>query len=417
VRDTEQIVLPATDWSAVPVSRMWELIKDHDADAATKQSAGWSLAFELLDHHHRRLEEYRDMLAARWRGPAADAFLARVDGLLASLSDTRRVALTNDPVLPHLSASLTEAKAKLEPVKRQWEANQAKLAAATQASPAMQKVSDLVGSYDSTRAQQAQLHAQAVGIMTTLAQHTTEGYKALTMPTPYEAGLWRDPGTPDPRPTHGGSAGSGGSSSVVVSSGIGARHDAAPVPVGGSPGSPVLSGGPVVPPPLAGPGPGGGWPPATPGGPGMPPVIGPVVGAVPPGASGRSTAGGGSQWLTPGRRGLPPGGVINAPPESTVEPARPAAGGARANRVGGIIGPTTGRETEGMFAPPVGGAGGGRSTGQRRTNPDYHTDEHWPTPKGVPPVLGATEPEPEPTHDPGMPVIGMDTPPRGRRDR
>ena len=69
------------------------------------------------------------------------------------------------------------------------------------------------------------------------------------------------------------------------------------------------------------------------------------------------------------------------------------------------------------FGSSVGGAGGGRSTGQRRTNPDYHTDEHWPTPKGVPPVLGATEPEPEPTHDPGMPVIGMDNLPRERRDR
>jgi len=32
-------------------------------------------------------------------------------------------------------------------------------------------------------------------------------------------------------------------------------------------------------------------------------------------------------------------------------------------------------------------------------------------------VLGATEPEPEPTHDPGMPVIGMDNLPRERRDR
>src|SRR5436309_2545557 len=203
---------------------MWELIKDHNADAATKQSPGWSLAFELLDHHHRRLEEYRDMLAARWHGPAADAFLARVDGLLASLSDTRRVALTNDPVLPHLSTSLAEAKAKLEPVKHQWEANQAKLAAATHASPLMQKVGDLVGSYDSTRAQQAQLHTQAVGIMTTLARHTTEGYKALTMPTPYEPMHSKEPWKPDPRPG-GGSAGSGGSSSVVAASGVTARPD------------------------------------------------------------------------------------------------------------------------------------------------------------------------------------------------
>jgi hypothetical protein len=81
--------------------------------------------------------------------------------------------------------------------------------------------------------------------------------------------------------------------------------------------------------------------------------------------------------------------------------------------VGGAIGPTTGRETEGMFAPPVGGGVGGRS-GQRqlRTNSAYHTDEHWPQPKGLPPVIGATEPEPEPVHDPG-PVLDL-TPPELR---
>ena len=127
MHDTEKSVLPPTDWSSKTVSHMWELIKDHNEETATKQAAGWSSTWELLDHHHRRLEEYRTMLAERWHGPAADAFLARVDGLLDSLSDMRRVALTNDPVLPHLSASLTEAKAKLEPVKRQWETNQAKL--------------------------------------------------------------------------------------------------------------------------------------------------------------------------------------------------------------------------------------------------------------------------------------------------
>src|SRR3954451_22063027 len=234
VRDTEQIVLPATDWSGMTPSRMWELIKDHDAEAATKQSAGWSLTWELLDHHHRRLEEYRDMLAARWRGPAADAFLARVDGLLASLSDTRRVALTNDPVLPHLSASLAEAKAKLELVKRQWEANQAKLAASA-ARPAVLRDRNPSLSPDPSKAQQAQLHAQAASIMTTLAQHTTEGYKALTMPTPYDPDKRsNDPGTPDPRPTAGGSAQSGGSSSVVASSGVAPRHDAPPMLAGAS---------------------------------------------------------------------------------------------------------------------------------------------------------------------------------------
>ena len=127
--------------------------------------------------------------------------------------------------------------------------------------------------------------------------------------------------------------------------------------------------------------------------------------------------GGGQQWTPGGVRALPVGGVINGPPEGH-EPTGSAPGTRRANPVGGVIGPTTGRETEGMFAPPVGGAAGGRSTQrQRRSNPDYYTDEHWPQREGTPPVLGATEPEPEPVHDPGMPVIGMPSQPRERRDR
>jgi hypothetical protein len=49
--------------------------------------------------------------------------------------------------------------------------------------------------------------------------------------------------------------------------------------------------------------------------------------------------------------------------------------------------------------------GGSRPGGGKRTrsrNPDYDTNEHWPVPRGVPPVL---EPGPEPTHDPG-PILG-----------
>jgi hypothetical protein len=319
VRDTEQVVLPATDWSGMTPSRMWELIKDHDAEAATKQSAGWSLTWELLDHHHRRLEEYRDMLAARWRGPAADAFLARVDGLLSSLNDTRRVALANDPVLPHLSASLTEAKSKLEPVKQQWEANQAKLAAAA-AQPAVLRDRNPSLLPSPSKAQQAQLHTQAVSIMTTLAQHTTEGYKALTMPAPYNEsdGRWGDSWTPDPRPTVDGPAPSGGSSSVGVSPGVASHHDPTPTLASlAPPGMPPV--GSVDIPSLA-----SGAAPMSPSDVGAP--VGKIIGYVPTaGAGARPWAmDEGQQWTPGGVRALPVGGVINRPPAGG-EPARPAA--------------------------------------------------------------------------------------------
>ncbi|OLB78598.1 MAG: hypothetical protein AUI14_12740 [Actinobacteria bacterium 13_2_20CM_2_71_6] len=56
-----------------------------------------------------------------------------------------------------------------------------------------------------------------------------------------------------------------------------------------------------------------------------------------------------------------------------------------------------------MFGPPVGG--GGRPGERRRLerNRDYDTNEHWPVPKGVPPVLMPRTDEP--VHDPG-PILG-----------
>src|ERR1051326_2091887 len=91
---------------------------------------------------------------------------------------------------------------------------------------------------------------------------------------------------------------------------------------------------------------------------------------------------------------LPPGGGIGGTPFDGVEPERPpATSGPRATAPGGVIGPTTGRETEGMFAPGV--TGGGRMGDQRRghRNHAYDSDEYWPVPRGVRPVI---EPGPEP---------------------
>jgi hypothetical protein len=109
------------------------------------------------------------------------------------------------------------------------------------------------------------------------------------------------------------------------------------------------------------------------------------------------------QWTRGGVRALPPGGVVGGPAADVVPEQRPGVAGVRrANPVGGVIGPTTGRESEGLFGAPV---GGGARAGQERRRPrdrDYDSNEQWPTPKGVPPVL---EPGPEPVHDPG-PILG-----------
>jgi hypothetical protein len=399
--------LLATDWPAMTVGQMWAAIGEFDQAPASAQSSGWDRAFELLDAHRARLEEYRDLAERSWQGPTADAFVAQVNELISAVVVARDAAVANEPVLPHLSGSMVEARAALAPIHEKWTANQAR-AAAGGAPPV---VGGLQRRGANSPVPDDVLHQQAVTVMQTLSSRLLEGYHAMRIPPLYESEFPRGPQPHDPAPPSAPGRSDGGRSS---------RHSdfsSDAFPMAGSPGSPSLAGVPMASSPVV-PGPAGPSPLASSGS-ATSPVVGPVIGVIPPGIGGDGSppgrsSGAGSQWTRPGVRGLPPGGVINGPPEGG-EPGRPAARAPRANPVGGVIGPTTGRETEGMFAPAAGGAGG-RSTERRLgRNRDYDTDEHWPAPKGVPPVLGL--PGPEPVHDPGMPVIGMHVERDRRRDR
>ncbi|SRR6266571_1512910 len=397
-----------TDWSSLTVGQMWDALGDFDHEPASEQSGGWSRAFELLDYHRARLEEYRDLVAGTWRGATANAFVAQVNGLIGAVTTLRDAAIANDAVLPHLSASMVEARAKLEPIYRQWSANQTALAGGQQPVPTWSMPHPSAGVPAVSPGAQEQLHVQAVAVMSTLSSQAIEGYRAVQIPPSYRLQLRSDPQPPSHAALPAGSASSG--------SGGPLRH--APV-------SPVLASIPnrTMDPALAGgpatstvPRPGSSVPaPAVFTSAGPQPVVGRIIGIAPLGnrieivPSGQSVSTGSA--LRPGNWALPPGGVINGPMED-IEPKRPATGVPRVNPVGGVIGPQTGRETEGMFAPPVGGAGGGLGDQrQQARNRNYDTDEHWPRPTGVPPVIMPRADEP--IHDPG-PAIGL---PRKRRDR
>ncbi len=395
-----------TDWSRLSVGQMWAALGDFDHEPASAQSAGWDRAFELLDYHRARLEEYRDLVAARWRGETAEAFLAEFGGLIDAVRVLRDVALANSPVLPHLSASMVEARAALAPVHERWVANQAVLAGSRSA-PAggVPQPAPSPGAVAVSPGAQDRLHAQAVDIMMTLTDRVIEGYQAIKVPPDYKpktgiGNLSKDHG----EPAGSGPARLGGGAPPPLRSsstpGITGVPTAVPSPGGGS----VLSGVSSATPTTSG-------SPTQAGsiGGGVP-VVGRVIGMVPPPPFGGGLP---AARANPGRRPpLRPGGVINGPGLG-IDPAVPVRSvGPRANPVGGVIGPTTGHESEAMMAPMAGA--GGRPGDQRRRgrNPEYDSNEHWPVPKGVPPVLGLPGPEPE--HDAGIPLVGQ---PRQRRDR
>jgi hypothetical protein len=107
---------------------------------------------------------------------------------------------------------------------------------------------------------------------------------------------------------------------------------------------------------------------------------------------------------TPGGRALRAGAVIGDPVHEVPIPSQ---GGQRSARsgVGGVEEEASGRRANpvgGLLGGPLGSAGGGRERRQRRAMP---FDTEWEVRQGVPPVLA---PGPEPHHDPGPGVIGID---------
>ncbi|OLB76292.1 MAG: hypothetical protein AUI14_19220 [Actinobacteria bacterium 13_2_20CM_2_71_6] len=405
----------STNWAGMSVEQMWDLVRDHDGGPALEALAGWARTLELLDHHQRRVQEHRDRLAERWppgTSPAAAGFLEQVDRLLHFMSAAKDAAGANGPALSHANAALVEAKARLAAVHQRWADNQAKLAVYDQqvALSYQHGGPPAFGVPPVSAMEQNAVQAQAVTVMTALGAQVLEAQDAMRPPPRYDPPRL---GVDDPlNPGSSGSITDGGSHSTPrPPSG---RPPVPPAPER-SPGG-VLSGAPSslgqgrpssTPAGVTGPG-GPGAQPGTRSDPFAP--VGRIIGYVPspPGgatAQSPSRSGGGlgtvADWSS-GRRALPPGGVIGEPPPPV--PQRPPASGGprRANPVGGLIGPTTGQEGGGMIAGPLGGGRPGELQ-RRQRNRAYDTNEHWPVPKGVPPVLQPRTDEP--VHDPG-PILG-----------
>ena len=396
-----------TDWSTMTVEQMWSMVGDHDSTAGWTQSTGWQRTFELLDQHHGRVKQYRDDLAAKWTstpGSAAEAFLAKVDEMLDSMQKMRDAAMANGPAVSHINASLTEAQAKLAPVYQQWSANQAKLAGgqpqpAAGPSPAP---APSPGPPAISPTQQSQLHAQAVTIMSALSRHTVEGTRAIKTPPPYEPPSSSPISQYEPDNFASTSAhshsGASSSRSSTAATGVPSAYDSdSRTSLSGAP-SPGLITRPAAP-PLAG-------APGSLGGPGVSPIGG-IIGYVPPvlGVGGplqpEGFRSGGPQRTSGAPRVNPRGGVIGGPQEPT-ERSPGATSLRRVNPAGGVIGPKSGQEAGMVGGGPM---GGGRLGDQRRRsrNAAYDTDDDWPVPTGVPPIL---LPPDEPIHEPG-PILGL----------
>jgi hypothetical protein len=302
--------------------------------------------------------------------------------LIASMDDIRMAAESNARALNGILTVLESARRKVDELHAQWErAPDSWLVKANNIVSAATPPFGVAGVFQE-KDQRAELNAKAQQVMRDTDQSVYEYLPHLVVVDPHGS-TW-DPGDHWTPFTPGSSPGSG------------------PSPRGGGVRRPTIP--PAPPPAVVDPSPQDPGP--TLSGSPMPGQRDPVSWGQQPGQPTAGSGGAevppvpGSAWVqTPVGRVLRSGAVLGAPPE----PARPAA----TSGAGTADGHENARS--GTRAGPEGGLwGGAMGAGRpadRRRQRTLPPDTQWPVPKGVPPVL---EPGPEPVHDPGPGVIGID---------
>ncbi|WP_125805122.1 hypothetical protein [Actinoplanes sp. ATCC 53533] len=382
-----------THWMAKEVPAMWAAIANQDTEPHYQVVGGWSKTADLTLAHLAQVRVYRDNLASVWppaKSPAAAAYIARLDKLMADLQATHDAASANYTAFSTVTLTLSLARSKLKPILDQYETNrqlnldwQAQKDAAPAATPQVAGTpspspspAPIAPVPPVSAARQEELNNQARAIMYDLSSTVLSGQAALQKPKPYKpgGGEYGDDGDGQridggaggfavppviPPPGGGGSGSSGTSVSPGSSSHVSPVSPTTHTPVGNGPTTvggvstgPILGGignTPVITPPT--PGPPTPVPTPTP----TPPGPGPVPGLIgTPSASGL----------------LPPGGPLpngtRTPQSGLVKPGIPANSGRMTMPSGGVIGASPG---SGMIGQMPTGATGNRAPGAGRVNP------------------------------------------------
>ncbi|MEU4421968.1 hypothetical protein AB0F81_15195 [Actinoplanes sp. NPDC024001] len=120
-----------TNWWALRVPEMWSMIEPHDGAAHQHLVGAWKRSYELVLQHIAGVERYRESLAAAWppeRSAAAQAYMQRLDALIASLRETYDAAVENHRALAGAAGALDSARKTMETLQREHAANEVMLA-------------------------------------------------------------------------------------------------------------------------------------------------------------------------------------------------------------------------------------------------------------------------------------------------
>ncbi|MGW4941387.1 hypothetical protein ACWEOZ_07335 [Actinoplanes sp. NPDC004185] len=378
-----------THWSSKEVPAMWAAIANQDTELHYQVVGGWSKTADLTLAHLGQVRVYRDNLASVWppsKSPAAAAYIARLDKLMADLQATHDAASANYTAFSTVTLTLNLARRKIEALYDKYESNakqnfvwQQKQEAAAASSTPTPIPSPSPGPSPTAKtppvsaAQQEELNRQARVIMYDLSSTLLSGQAALQKPKLYrpgQDGFGKDDNgqrmdgggggfaTPPiiPPPGGGGGGASGGSVIPNTSSHVTPVSPTTHTPVGSGPVTGGVGTGPVL-------GGVGNTPVITPPNPGLQPPVPtpPTPGPGPvPGLIGTPGAGG----VLPTSGPLPNG--TGTPRSGLVKPGMPAGAGRMTMPSGGVIGANPG---SGMIGQMPTGAQGGRSPGAARVNP------------------------------------------------
>jgi hypothetical protein len=417
-----------TNWDALDVPALWTMVAGEDDESHWRHVRAWWTTENMLLGYRKRLEACRDALMAKWppeRSEAAGAFVRRVNEMIISVNQTLDTASKNAGGLIGVSSALMAAKRELKPIYDQWRQNEdiegTTYLVDSDTVPVQSVIPDLGDNW------RGKLNEAARKVVSDSEQALFESARRMEPPPSFRPII--DPPVPD----------DGGNAPATHASGGGLRPPVIPPPtLQGPPGAgPILTGGsnPLVPQPPypgvpvppngpptpGGPGPGGGpwFVPTPPTGPGLPPgrVLepggppgrilepgGPASRGRLPGPAGEFGTQGRFPGTTAGERmPLAPGGVIGPQGGArTTAGGRPTGGaGRRVNPVGGVIGSGASGVTPSGHTFQIRDPAESRRRGRRERDPN----DPWAVDEGVPPVI---EPGPEPRHDPGPGVIGID---------
>ncbi|GAA2886035.1 hypothetical protein Acy02nite_42120 [Actinoplanes cyaneus] len=183
-----------TDWALKSVPEMWSMIAAHDGTAHKNLLLTWLQSADLLIDHLSRVKRYRDNLAEAWppdKSQAAAKYLDRLDDLIAHLTSTYEAAVENHRALGAATSSIVGARFKLEPIYREYTANQQELSAYE---AKLRTNAQVVGKYrailptppTAVEARQFELQLQAQSLMSALSTDLAQAQLNITTPQHYK---------------------------------------------------------------------------------------------------------------------------------------------------------------------------------------------------------------------------------------